>query len=327
VSTEGGTRAVVAAMAANGFIAVMKFGAWALTGASSMLAEAVHSVVDTCNQALLLLGGRRAKKAATEEHPFGYGRERYVFAFLVAIILFSMGGLFALYEALHKYEEVIAGHPNELLDGPWWWVPIVVLLLAIVAESFSLRTAVRESNHVRGSQSWSRFVQTARSPELPVVLMEDVAALLGLFFALIGVGMTLITQNGLWDVAGTALIGILLIAVAIIMAIETKSLLLGESATPEAVARIRRALDEAPGVKRVIHLKTLHLGPEEVLVAAKIAVEPTESAARVAEVINAAEAAIRTAEPQVTALYLEPDIDTATVDTNTANPPGTPVQH
>jgi len=318
---------VLAAMAANGFIALMKFGAWALTGASSMLAEAVHSVVDTANQALLLLGVRRARKAATEEHPFGYGRERYVFAFLVAIILFSMGGLFAIYEALHKYEEVIAGHPNELLEGPWWWVPLVVLLLAMVAESFSLRTAIRESNHVRGKQSWRRFVQTARSPELPVVLLEDVAALLGLFFALIGVGMTLITKNGLWDVAGTALIGILLIGVAIIMAIETKSLLLGESATPEAVARIKRALTDAEGVERVIHMKTLHVGPEEVLVVAKIAVEPTGSAARVAEVINAAEAAIRTAEPQVTSLYLEPDIDTATIDTNTLNPPASPLRH
>ncbi|MDQ7991570.1 MAG: cation diffusion facilitator family transporter [Propionicimonas sp.] len=324
MSTEGGTRAVVAAMAANGFIALMKFGAWALTGASSMLAEAVHSVVDTGNQALLLVGGRRAKRAATEEHPFGYGRERYVFAFLVAIILFSMGGLFAIYEAFHKYEEIVAGHPNELLEGPWWWVPILVLLLSIVAESFSLRTAVRESNHVRGRQSWRRFVQTARSPELPVVLLEDVAALLGLFFALVGVGMTLVTHNGLWDVAGTALIGMLLISVAIIMAIETKSLLLGEAATPEAVGRIRQALTDADGVRRVIHLKTLHLGPEEVLVAAKIAVEPTDSAARVAEVINTAEVAIRVAEPQVTALYLEPDIDTSTVDSAPDAPPATP---
>lgn len=302
---------MVAAMAANGFIAVMKFGAWALTGASSMLAEAVHSVADTGNQLLLLFGGRRAKQAATEEHPFGYGRERYISAFLVSIILFSLGGLFALYEAFHKYEEVVGGHPNELLEGSWWWVPLVVLGAAIVAEGLSFRTAIRESTPAKGRQSWGRFIRTAKSPELPVILLEDAAALLGLIFALGGVGMTLLTHNGLWDVVGTALIGLLLIAVAITLAVETKSLLLGEAASPEAVERIRTALAATDGVNRVIHLKTLHLGPEEVLVAAKIAVEPTDSAARIADVINAAEAAIRAGDPQVTALYLEPDIDTA----------------
>lgn len=300
---------MIAAMSANGFIALTKFGAWALTGASSMLAEAVHSVADTGNQALLLWGGRQAKRAATEEHPFGYGRERYISAFLVSIILFSLGGLFALYEAFHKYEEIAAGHPNDLLESGWWWVPIAVLVAAIIAEGLSFRTAIRESRPAKGGQSWSRFVRTAKSPELPVVLLEDAAALLGLVFALLGVGMTLLTHNGLWDVAGTALIGLLLIAVAVTLAVETKSLLVGEAATPEAVGRIRAALAETDGVSRVIHLKTLHLGPEEVLVAAKIAVEPTESAARVAEVINTAEAAIRAAEPQVTALYLEPDLD------------------
>lgn len=295
-------------MSANGFIALTKFAAWALTGASSMLAEAVHSVADTGNQLLLLFGGRQAKRTATEEHPFGYGRERYISAFLVSIILFSLGGLFALYEAFHKYEEVIGGHPNELLESGWWWVPIAVLVAAIVAEGLSFRTAIHESIPAKGKQSWARFIRTAKSPELPVILLEDAAALLGLVFALVGVGMTLLTHNGLWDVVGTALIGVLLIAVAITLAVETKSLLVGESASPEAVKRIRSALSGTDGVSRVIHLKTLHLGPEEVLVAAKIAVEPTDSAARVAEVINTAEAAIRTAEPQVTALYLEPDI-------------------
>lgn len=316
-------------MIANGFIALTKFTAWALTGASSMLAEAVHSVADTGNQALLLFGGRRAKRAASEEHPFGYGRERYIFAFLVAIILFSLGGLFALYEAFHKYEEIMAGHPNELLEGPWWWVPVVVLAAAIVAESLSFRTAIRESLPLKGKQTWVRFIRTAKSPELPVVLLEDLAALLGLVFALVGVGMTLLTHNEFWDVVGTALIGVLLIVVAVTLAAETKSLLLGEAASPEAVTRIRSALEGADGVQRVIHLRTLHLGPEEVLAVAKIGVEPTDSAARVAEVINAAEAAIRAAEPQVTALYLEPDIDTGTADTTAVDtnptPPGVPV--
>lgn len=296
-------------MAANAFIAVTKFAAWGLTGAASMLAEGVHSVADTANQILLLVGGRSAKREASEEHPFGYGRARYINAFLVAIILFSLGGLFALYEAFHKYEEVIGGHPNELLEGPWWWVPIVVLVAAIIAEGFSFRTAIKESIPAKGRQGWPRFIKTSKSPELPVVLLEDFAALLGLVFALMGVGMTLLTHNGLWDAVGTALIGILLIAVAITLAIETRSLLLGEAATPEAVVAIRSALEQADGVGRVIHLRTLHLGPDEVLVAAKIAVEPTESAQRVAQVIDNAEIAIRAANSNVTALYLEPDID------------------
>lgn len=311
MSSQGGTKAVIAALGANLFIAATKFGAWALTGAASMLAEGVHSVADSANQLLLLRGGATAKQAANEEHPFGFGRARYISGFLVSVILFSLGGLFALYEAYHKVEETLLGHPNELLESSWKWVPLVVLGLAIVAEGFSLRTAVSESRPAKGTQSWLRFIRTSKSPELPVVLLEDTAALLGLLFALMGVGMTLATGNPLWDAAGTALIGVLLVAVAVTLAIETRSLLLGESAKPEAVARIKAAMSDADGVVRVIHLKTLHLGPEEILVAAKIAVEPTDSAARVAEVIDAAERAIRAAEPWVTALYVEPDIDRA----------------
>src|SRR5829696_7110561 len=261
VSAEGGTKAVVAALAANIFIAVTKFAAWALTGASSMLAEAIHSVADSGNQVLLLVGGRRAQRAATPEHPFGYGRERYVFGFIVAVVLFSVGGLFALYEAYHKYEEVHSGAPNELLEGRWWWVPLVVLTVAIIAESFSFRTAIKESNKVRGMQSWSRFIRRAKAPELPVILLEDFAALLGLAFALFGVGMSLLTHNGYWDVVGTALIGLLLVLVAITLAVETKSLLLGEAAGPESLERIERALTGTTGVQRIIHMKTLHMGP------------------------------------------------------------------
>ena len=308
MSTEGGTKAVVAALTANIFIAVTKFGAWILTGASSMLAEAIHSVADSGNQVLLLVGGKRATREATPEHPFGYGRERYVFGFIVAVVLFSVGGLFALYEAYHKYEEVHSGAPNGLLEGRWWWVPLVVLSAAIIAESFSFRTAIVESNKVRGRQSWSKFIRSAKAPELPVILLEDLAALLGLVFALFGVGMTLITRNGYFDVIGTAAIGLLLVLVAITLAIETKSLLLGEAAGVDAVHKIEQALASSEGVERVIHMKTLHLGPEEVLVAAKIAVGRGETASEVADIINRAEVSIRTAEPMVTALYLEPDI-------------------
>jgi cation diffusion facilitator family transporter len=308
VSAEGGTKAVIAALLANTFIAATKFAAFALTGASSMLAEAIHSVADSGNQALLLVGGRRAQREATPDHPFGYGRERYVFAFIVSIVLFSIGGLFALYEAYHKYEEIHSGHPNELLESQWWWVPLAVLGAAIVAESFSFRTAIRESNKTRGKQSWRKFIASAKAPELPVILLEDFAALLGLLFALFGVGMTLLTEQGIFDVIGTAMIGLLLVAVAVTLAIETKSLLLGESAGLDSIARIEQALTGTPGVERVIHMKTMHMGPEEILVAAKIGVAGTETARNVAETIDAAEVNIRAAEPMVTSLYLEPDI-------------------
>ena len=308
MSTEGGTRAVVAALTANLFIAATKFGAWALTGASSMLAEAIHSMADSGNQALLLIGGKRSKRAADEEHPFGYGRERYIFAFIVSIVLFSVGGVFALYEAYHKWHEMALGHPDSLLESRWWWVPLVILTAALVAEGMSFRTAVRESNKTRGKQRWSKFISAAKAPELPVVLLEDFAALIGLVFALFGVGMTLITHNGIFDVIGTALIGLLLVAVAVALAIETKSLLLGESASPEVRIKIAEALTGVDGVDRVIHMKTLHLGPEEILVAAKIAVPAAETASDVAETIDRAEIAIRDAEPMVTSLYLEPDI-------------------
>jgi cation diffusion facilitator family transporter len=308
VSAEGGTRAVIAALLANAFIAVTKFAAWALTGASSMLAEAIHSVADSGNQVLLLVGGRRSKRGATAEHPFGYGRERYVFGFIVSVVLFSVGGLFALYEAYHKWHELAEGHPDELLESRWWWVPIVILVAAIIAESFSFRTAIRESNKTRGKQRWSKYIRAAKAPELPVILLEDFAALVGLMFALFGVGMTLLTHNGIFDVIGTAMIGLLLVAVAITLAVETKSLLLGEAASPEAVRRIEQALTNTPGIERIIHMKTLHLGPEEVLVAAKIAVVPCDTALEVTETIDRAESNIREAEPMVTALYLEPDI-------------------
>jgi cation diffusion facilitator family transporter len=325
VSADGGNKAVVAALAANTFIALVKFGAWGLTMSSSLLAEAIHSVADSGNQALLLVGGRRARRDATAEHPFGYGRERYIFAFIVSIVLFSVGGVFALYEAYHKFHEVAEGHPNGLLESQWWWVPLAVLVAAIVAEGMSFRTAIMESNKSRGSQRWVKFIRSAKAPELPVILLEDFAALLGLVFALFGVSMTLVTRNGYFDVVGTAMIGLLLVAVAVTLAVETKSLLLGEAASAEAVARIERALGATDGVERVIHMKTLHLGPEEVLVAAKIAVSATDSAADVADTINRAEVNIRAAEPVVTALYLEPDIyDAAHVPAERPERPSAP---
>ena len=314
MSTEGSTKAVVAALLANTGIAVTKFLAFLLTGASSMLAEGIHSVADAGNQGLLLLGGRQARRRPTAEHPFGYGRERYIYAFLVSIVLFSVGGLFALYEAYHKGHElhVTHGHPEDsLLDSRWAWVPIVVLLAAIVMESFSLRTAMRETAQVKGDATYLEFVRRAKQPELPVVLLEDVAALCGLAFALLGVGLSLLTDNLWFDVIGTALIGLLLVVVAIVLGIETKSLLLGESASVDAEQRITSALRGVDGIESVVHLKTMHLGPDELLVAAKIAVPAADTAAEVADAINAAEASIRGAEPTARVIYLEPDIVSA----------------
>ncbi len=304
----GGNKAVVAALLANSGIAVTKFVAFALTGASSMLAEAIHSVADSGNQALLLLGARQAKKQADEEHPFGYGRERYVYSFIVAIVLFSVGGLFALYEAWHKGHEVHDGHPNELLEGNLWWVAILVLLLAIVMEGFSFRTAIREADKIRGEASWPQFIRRAKQPELPVVLLEDFAALLGLVFALAGVGLSLVTDNGYWDVAGTAAIGVLLVTVAVILAVETKSLLLGESASRSARRAIADALQSTPGVERIIHMRTLHLGPEELLVGVKIGVSGADTADMVARTIDAAERSVRASEPTARVIYIEPDV-------------------
>ena len=311
MSVEGGTKAIVAALLANTGIAITKFIAFLLTGSSSMLAESVHSLADSGNQGLLLLGGQRSRREATPLHPFGFGRERYVYAFIVSIVLFTVGGLFALYEAWHKFQD------PEPISGTWWWVPIAVLLVAIVLEGFSFRTAIIESNHVRGERSWTDFIRTAKAPELPVILLEDLAALFGLVFALFGVGMTLATDDGVWDAVGTALIGTLLVLVAIVLSVEMKSLLLGEAATVEQVMAIKAALegDEDSAVERVIHLRTLHLGPEELLVGAKLAVGRQDYGHRIAAAINAAEQRAREAAPGLRlVMYLEPDIDRGASD-------------
>jgi len=300
VSSEGGTRAVVAALAANLGIGVTKFVAFALTGASSMLAEAIHSVADSGNQVLLLVGGRRARKEATEEHPFGFSRYRYYYAFLVAVVLFSLGGLFALYEAWHKFQ-----HPEPIES--WRWVPIVVLVVAMVLEGLSFRTAVRESNLVRGSAGWAQFIRTSRSPELPVILLEDFGALVGLACALVGVSLTLVTGNGMWDAGGTAAIGLLLVAIAGVLARETREMLLGESATEDDIALIRSGLAQA-GFPDVIHLRTMHLGPDDVLVTVKVAAGADETLAEIASRTNAAEALIRASVPAARLIFIEPDI-------------------
>jgi cation diffusion facilitator family transporter len=301
VSASGGTKAIVAALAANISIAVAKFVAAAFTGSSSMLAEGIHSVADSGNQVLLLLGGKRAQRASTREHPFGYGRERYFYAFVVAVVLFAIGALFSLYEGFHKLSDP---HP---VESPAW--AFGVLIFAIIAEAFSFRTAIIESNAVRGKQSWTAFIRRSKSPELPVILLEDLGALFGLIFALFGVTMAVVTGDGRWDAIGTLMIGVLLAVISVILAVETKSLLLGEGASEEMESRIRVALEATPEVDRVIHMRTLHLGPEELLVAAKIAVTRNDTAAEVAQGIDEAERRIREAVPIARVIYLEPDLD------------------
>jgi cation diffusion facilitator family transporter len=309
MSASGGTRAIIAAFAANLGIAITKFVAFVFSGSSSMLAEAVHSVADSGNQLLLLLGVRRSKRAADEAHPFGYGRERYVYAFVVSIILFSVGGVFSIYEGIEKVT-----HPHPLENA---WLPILVLLIAIGLESFSLRTAVHESRPHKKGMSWPQFVRRAKAPELPVVLLEDVAALTGLVFALIGVGLTIITGNSVWDGIGTLFIGALLVAVAVVLGIETKSLLVGEGANQGDHDRIVDAIVSGPEVEKLIHLKTLYLGPDELMVAAKLAFSGEHRLADVAAAIDVVEHRIREAVPAARVIYIEPDV---WVDPNEAAP-------
>lgn len=224
--------------------------------------------------------------------------------------------MFALYEGYEKVK-----HPHEI--EAWYW-PVGVLIFAIIAEGFSFRTAIKESNETRGSLSWSQFVRRAKAPELPVVLLEDAGALIGLVLALGGVSLALATGDGVWDGVGTLCIGALLILIALILAVETKSLLLGEAAGTEEVEKIRTAIVDGDTVTSVIHMRTLHLGPEELLVAAKIAVQHDDTAAEVAHAINAAEARVREAVPIARVIYLEPDIYSATEAAAGSDPAATP---
>jgi cation diffusion facilitator family transporter len=294
-------RAVIAALLANLGIAISKFVAFLFTGSSSMLTEAIHSVADSGNQVLLLVGGRRAKAAPDAQHQFGYGRRRYVYGFMVAIVLFLIGGLFSLYEGFHKFQ-----HPEELSDA---WIAFTVLIIAIVLEGFSFRTAVHEANKARGRRSLLQFIRDVRQPELPVILLEDTGALIGLVFALFGVSMAVVTGDGRWDGVGAMAVGTLLVVIAVFLAFEMASMLVGESALPEEDAAIRSALESSPLVDRVIHLRTLHVGPDDLLVAAKIAIGSDDTGADIAAGIDSAEVALRSAVPSARYVFLEPDLD------------------
>ena len=296
---EGSKRAIFAAFLANLGIALAKLVGFVLTGAASMLAEAIHSFADTGNQGLLFLGGRRAAHAPDEEHPFGYGAERYFWSFVVALVLFSLGGLFALFEGIEKFI-----HPHQI-ESPQ--IALVILAIAFVLEGFSLRTARREALEARGSSSWWAFIHRSKSPELPVVLLEDSAALIGLVCAIVGVSLTWATGDGRFDGAGSIAIGLLLVAIAIVLATEMRSLLIGESASDDQQTSIRAAIGDGPEVERIIHLRTLHLGPDELLVGAKLAFAAT-SVEVLAPAIDTVEARIRAVVPIARVIYLEPDL-------------------
>jgi cation diffusion facilitator family transporter len=300
MSAGGGTRAIVAALSANAGIAAAKFVGFLVTGSSSLLAEAVHSLADTVNQGLLLLGGRTSKRRATSQHPFGFGRERYFYGFVVALLLFTLGAAFALYEGIHK---ILDPHP---LEAPL--VAVVILVLAVGLEGYSFRTAIGESRELKGDATWWRFVRDAKVPELPVVLAEDSGALVGLVFALAGVGLAELTGNPVWDGIGTVAIGALLGVTATVLIVEMKSLLIGEGANTDLLDEITTELVR-DRVERVIHIRTQYLGPDELLVAAKIALVPELPLREVAKAIDEAEARVRARVPLAKLIYLEPDLD------------------
>jgi cation diffusion facilitator family transporter len=299
-------RAIIAALLANLGIAIAKFIGFLITASASLLAESIHSVADTGNQALLLLGGRRAQMAPTEEHPFGYGRERYFWAFVVALVLFSLGSVFAVFEGIEKIR-----HPHEVES---LGVAIGILVLAMVLEGWSFRTAVRESRPLKGSLGWWQFIRRAKQPELPVVLLEDFGALTGLVIALVAVSLSAVTGDAVWDGVGTLLIGVLLGVIAFVLAKEMKSLLIGESATPGERQKIEDAINGCDATVALIHLRTEHLGPDELLVGAKIDFGPSITASELAKSIDAVEVEIRDAVPAARLIYIEPDIQRLTED-------------
>jgi cation diffusion facilitator family transporter len=298
---DGSRKAIIAAFCANLGIAIAKFVGFVITGSAGLLAETAHSLADTGNQALLMLGSKRAQRTPTQNHQFGFGTERYFWAFVVALVLFSGGGIFALYEGIQKLV-----HPH---DAENIGVAVVILLVAVALESYSLFTAVKEVNHVKPSDvSYWRYIHTAKHPELPVVLLEDIGALIGLILALLGLMMTVVTDDARWDALGSVSIGILLSVIAVILAIRMKALLIGESASVVDQDSVIEALMAAPRVSRLIHIRTLHLGPEDLLVAAKVEFERDLSMVALATAVDGAEAAIRARVPAVGLIYIEPDL-------------------
>jgi cation diffusion facilitator family transporter len=300
MSTGGSNRAILAALLANLGIAIAKFIGFAFTLSSSMLAEGVHSVADTGNQLLLLLGGKRSRREPTPHHQFGFARERYFWAFVVSIVLFTLGSAFALFEGIGK-----TLHPHQL-ESPGW--AIGILGIAFVLEAFSFRTAVREARPAKAHGTWRGYVRHSKAPEIPVVLLEDTGALIGLAIALAAVIADTVTGNAIWDGIGTVCIGLLLGAIAIILCIEMKSLLIGEAASSTHEKAIETAIRAYPDVEDLIHMRTEHLGPETILVAAKAEFRRDLTMRQLADAIDGVESAIRAVVTEATLIFIEPDI-------------------
>lgn len=293
-------KAILAAMFANGGLAIAKFVAWGLTRSGSMLAEATHSVADTGNQVLLLVGESRAKRGPTKRRPFGSSREAYFMPFIVAIILFTLGAGFAAHEGIEKLR-----HPEELGSLR---VAVIVLVIGIVLETGSFATAIRAANPLREGATWWRFIRSTKAASLAVVLLEDAAALIGLVLALIGVSLAAATGDPMWDAIGTLTIAALLASVAVLMAMETHSLLIGEAPDADEDAALRNAILAEDGIDEIIVLRAEHRGPEDLLVTAKVRVDPDLTASALAERIGAAERRARDAVPAARYMFIEPEI-------------------
>ncbi|MEM7094873.1 MAG: cation diffusion facilitator family transporter [Actinomycetota bacterium] len=301
MAAGGGTRVVIAALLGNSAIAVAKFVGFLITGSSSMMAEAIHSVADSGNQGLLLWGGRAARREADDEHQFGYGRERFFWAFVVALVLFLVGSGFALYEGIEKIR-----HPHPIDNAI---VAYCILGFGIVAEGFALRTAIVESRRVkRSDETWWQFVRGTRVPELAVVLLEDIGAMTGLVFAMVSVFIADTFDAPVWDGIGTLSIGILLLVIAIVLIIEMRSMLLGEGARPDKMRAIRSAIENTEGVAGIVDLRTQYFGPEELLVAGKVEFDPGLDTRTLAETIDAVERNVREIAPHARLTYIEPDL-------------------
>jgi cation diffusion facilitator family transporter len=260
----------------------------------------VHSLADCSDQALLLVGRNRASRAETEEHPFGFGRERYLYGFLVSVVLFAVGGAYSIYDGVHK---IIS--PEPLTTA---WIAYGVLGLSFVLEASSLRVSVKEAGKLRRGRGWLTFIRRVKEPDLIVTLLEDTAALLGLVFAFLGVLLSELTGDEAWDGGGSVAIGVLLAVVAVMVARETKSLLIGEAASDEAERTIVEALEDGPELERVIHLRTVHLSPDSLLIAAKVGIRASDNGETIVRGIDAAESRVRKALPIAHVIYLEPDV-------------------
>jgi cation diffusion facilitator family transporter len=290
--------AVVVAFVANVLVAAAKAGAFVITGSSALLAEALHSLADSVNEILLLVGARRSIRPADRRHPFGHARYRYVYAFLVSLTVFWIGGVLAVIEGVRHLAS------REMLVDPRW--AFAVLGLGAVLDGWSLRTTIRSGRSAKGSLSWRQLLRATKAPELIVVFLEDLGALIGIGIALIGVGLTTVTGDGAWDAIASIAIGLLLMAIGLLVNRETQSLLVGEAASPEVVTAIREAIGGTPGIEGVVDLRTIHVGPDDLVVAAGFLVDPRQDASAIAQSIVQAEARVRKAAPFRTVIYLEP---------------------